>query len=436
MDTVSTAPPPMAPTPSRFEDRPAALIGLAVPGVKNTAENATILAALYSTGLGILLDDKRHVVRVIYDADELDTWNATRPLTLPSTATIAEARALFAQTGRTLIPITRGGHYSGSCASLIQLQELDTNTLRPARIGGLATPLGVYLTTGKHTGGAGLKGMLVLGVIFGIILTALEWLSPVVYSGVVALFPQFRTIFHPEYIHVLGWLSPVLNSLFDPHLIEQVFTYNRLMWVPKLTLADILQMGFMMMAMLALMNLTPLSALHAAEHMTVHAVEADLKLDEETVRKQPRAHPRCGTNLAVVLFGLQLPFIFFYNQLMGKVAWYGVALYLALWGAGLWFYWHRAGMWIQWNFTTRKPNDAELASGIKAGNEVLEKFAADPHQRPSIWQRLWTMGAFQLLTATFITIFILQTGIQLALILSLNGWDWHNLPPRWWEGLL
>ena len=36
-------------------------------------------------------------------------------------------------------------------------------------------------------------------------------------------------------------------------------------------------------------------AYHAAEHMSVHAHEASLPLDNEHVRMFPAAHPRCGT---------------------------------------------------------------------------------------------------------------------------------------------
>ncbi|MDE2765967.1 MAG: DUF1385 domain-containing protein, partial [Chloroflexota bacterium] len=36
-------------------------------------------------------------------------------------------------------------------------------------------------------------------------------------------------------------------------------------------------------------------AYHAAEHMTVHAMEARLSLTAENVRRFPAAHPRCGT---------------------------------------------------------------------------------------------------------------------------------------------
>ena len=44
-----------------------------------------------------------------------------------------------------------------------------------------------------------------------------------------------------------------------------------------------------------LKDIRRLFAYHGAEHMTVHAHEADLPLDVPNVRRFPTAHPRCGT---------------------------------------------------------------------------------------------------------------------------------------------
>lgn len=45
---------------------------------------------------------------------------------------------------------------------------------------------------------------------------------------------------------------------------------------------------------------------HGAEHMTVHAQENDEKLNVDTVRKYPKAHPRCGTAFLLVVMTLTL----------------------------------------------------------------------------------------------------------------------------------
>ena len=45
---------------------------------------------------------------------------------------------------------------------------------------------------------------------------------------------------------------------------------------------------------------------HGAEHMTIHALEADKPLVPEEVRKFPTAHPRCGTEFLVVVIMLSI----------------------------------------------------------------------------------------------------------------------------------
>jgi uncharacterized protein YqhQ len=45
---------------------------------------------------------------------------------------------------------------------------------------------------------------------------------------------------------------------------------------------------------------------HGAEHMTIHALEADDPLTVEAVRKYPTAHQRCGTEFLVVVIILSI----------------------------------------------------------------------------------------------------------------------------------
>ncbi len=61
---------------------------------------------------------------------------------------------------------------------------------------------------------------------------------------------------------------------------------------------------------LALISRTPDIArvfqYHGAEHMTIHALEADKPLVPDEVRKFPTAHPRCGTEFLVVVILLSI----------------------------------------------------------------------------------------------------------------------------------
>ncbi|HEY0443632.1 MAG TPA: DUF1385 domain-containing protein [Candidatus Limnocylindrales bacterium] len=45
---------------------------------------------------------------------------------------------------------------------------------------------------------------------------------------------------------------------------------------------------------------------HGAEHMTIHALEANDPLVPATVRRHPTAHPRCGTEFLVVVIALSI----------------------------------------------------------------------------------------------------------------------------------
>src|SRR5215203_640863 len=45
---------------------------------------------------------------------------------------------------------------------------------------------------------------------------------------------------------------------------------------------------------------------HGAEHMTIHALEADRPLRPEHIRRFPTAHPRCGTEFLVVVILLSI----------------------------------------------------------------------------------------------------------------------------------
>jgi uncharacterized protein YqhQ len=45
---------------------------------------------------------------------------------------------------------------------------------------------------------------------------------------------------------------------------------------------------------------------HGAEHKTIHALEAGVPLDPESIGKFPTAHPRCGTEFLVVLIMLSI----------------------------------------------------------------------------------------------------------------------------------
>ncbi len=218
------------------------------------------------------------------------------------------------------------------------------------------------MTSGNYVSGAGWKGLVATGLLFGVMAHLLDAWILVLYSALVTVFPWVR------------------------HLGEG----------QQLTLDT----GLMLCSLMTLLRLSPISGLHAAEHMTINAIESDLPLSLSFVRGQPREHPRCGTNLMVLLAGIQLIGLFLYTSWhelnhLGQLLYATVGLIVVL------KYWQPVGLWLQRNFTTKSPSDAQLESGIKAGRELLALYRARPHPFPSIWQRIWGSGMIPM-AATFL----------------------------------
>lgn len=214
-----------------------------------------------------------------------------------------------------------------------------SHNLRPAKIGGMATPLGVYLTTGHLSAGAGFWGLFLNG--FG--LTVLNF-------GILFGLQQAQA--------AMGWRAPEAVQVLAA-------------------------LGVFLLAL----RLSPLSGFHAAEHQTVNAIEAGEALDLETIMGMPREHPRCGTNLMALLFSAQL----LLPLLAAEPLWLLPAI------AALWISWRKVGGWIQTVFTTKPPRRYQLQSGLKAGEELMRAFQQRPAYRTSRVRRFWNMGMVQIL---------------------------------------
>jgi CBS domain-containing protein len=352
-------------------------------GVRANVALPVIMKKLSSAIILPVLDNKRRLLGVIsaYEvlrtpAEQLNAINMQAGgLAMPSTPvfqatdTIEHAIARFEGTDLSLIPIVNErGVYTGQCASRTQLYLLLHGMLKPPRIGGLATPLGVYMTSGYYSSGAGWKGLVATGVLFGVLAHALDWLGLFAYSATTALFPI-----------IAHWGEG-----------QQM----------------ILQTGLVMVFLLALLRLSPISGLHAAEHMTINAIEHDLDLTEPLIRTQPREHIRCGTNLMVFLAGIQVLGISLYytGREMNPL---GMFLYAGFWLFLIFKFWKPAGLWLQRHFTTKNPTSAQLASGIKAGKELLDKFRRKPHPMPSFARRIWGSGLVHMAASFLITVWLL-----------------------------
>ena len=247
----------------------------------------------------------------------------------------------------------------------------------PPRLGGMATPLGVYLTDGIVSGGAGFWGLFLTGIVLG----ALALLSQAIVNAALTL---ARAHGHD----VWAWAeSPARPVALRP-------------WLSTLV------SGLPVPLIFVLLRLIPMSGTHAAEHQVVHCIERGLPLTPDCVRAMPRVHPRCGTNLFI---GLSLFLLVFVGAFcaaepapvslangIGVADAATVALILAAPPALL--FWRRIGGFVQQWFATRPATDLQIAGGIRAAQEVLlrrRQTGEGVRFRPL--RRVWSMGFAQVL---------------------------------------
>lgn len=255
----------------------------------------------------------------------------------------------------------------GYCLGIVHPYDLfiaPTFTPRLPTIGGMATPFGVYLTDGTIQAGVGNLALIASGAMTASLLVVASELAQR------ALFTIGRVT------HVSP--SAILDLDYSPPLNQ--------MWYGVLSL--VLKVGFILL-FLILMRLSVLAGYHAAEHQTVHALEAGERLAPEIVRRMPRAHPRCGTNLmaALMLFST-LRSLFDYipaTRTVSDVLAAAITLFL----------WRRFGTLLQQWFTTRAPSVRQTASGIAAGDALLRQYTAAAPARVRPLRRLWCMGLVQ-----------------------------------------
>lgn len=213
---------------------------------------------------------------------------------------------------------------------------------RPKMVGGMATPVGVYLTSGNVSGGAPWWGLVLTGALMATILvaadTATTWLQ-------LQLPPQQR--FSPVALDALSFLTFLL--------------------------------------FVVALRAIPLSGTHAAEHMTVHAIERGEDLVPEVVARMPRVHPRCGTNY---MAGLML-FVMVAFSPSGAPR-NGASILLGLLAA--FFLWKPVGSFLQHWFTTRPPTAAQVQTGIRAGEDLLANYEKAPQHVANPLQRILNSG--------------------------------------------
>ena len=255
------------------------------------------------------------------------------------------------------LPVMDGdGRYRGMISRADVVAALGQQ-VRPPVVGGMATPLGVWLTTGNLSAGAPLLGLFLSGVVLA---CCYMFSHLVLLVGLSALNPQWGAFYASGRLASNAGVPLALSLL--------------------VTLA---QYGVFFGAM----RLLPMSGIHAAEHQTVWAIERGLPLTPEIVGKMPRAHPRCGTNL-VALLGL-IAITFEHLPLADPAVAPDLALLSLVF---IFFFWRNFGTVIQVRFTTRPATRKQLESGIRAGQMLLEKYQQQPHVMSSFGSRLLHSG--------------------------------------------
>lgn len=270
-----------------------------------------------------------------------DTATESEIPTITPFATGAEALRRLAETEeREIAVVDADGRFLGVVAASDLFPRMSLTPHLPM-IGGMATPFGVYLTAGGVRAGASHLALVSTGMLLFTLYLA---------ATAVGYWAADR---FPAWFGTGPWPS----------------------WAYE---------GVPFLLFLIGMRLIPLSGTHAAEHKVVHALERGEPLELEVVRRMPRVHPRCGTNLAV---GASL--------FLGLSGWNWVgdqSLRLIVAMLATLVMWRPLGNLVQSLITTKPPTDRQLMSGIRAGKELIRDVQQRRQSHPSFGRRLLATG--------------------------------------------
>lgn len=330
------------------------------------------VATLGSAAHTLLLDDiSPEELRIL----SIDESALSASPALPADASLEEALSLLRRYGSSLPVIRADGLYLGMVDQADVAGAL-LQAARPPSIGGMATPLGVYLTTGAFSAGA--RGSL------GLVLTGAAIGSALVVVGVL-MGLLIHALERATHFPIRASLNSVPAQWLDLNPYD--------IWGHILPLVAL--------ALFALLfRLLPLTGYHAAEHQVVHAIERDRPLTPESVARMPRVHPRCGTRF----FAVGVLLVLFGNGLPVSVWWIryaAAAVAIVLW-------WRVLGDQLQSHVTTKRASPKQIRSAIAAAEELLAKHARSPGGRPSLHARIWHMGILQVAAGAYLAVTLLS----------------------------
>ncbi len=284
-------------------------------------------------------------------------WMTRDPHVLPPTARGAEALRLFDLVQASYICLVdSAGHFHGILTPS-RLMAPPAPRPRPRMVGGMATPIGVYLTDGRV--GAGVPHL-------GLILTGGLLFSLFLCSSFIV-----QTITNVALLQ--KWVTPAMAAAA---------------WFQTVSGAVSLVLFFVGMRSL------PLAGIHAAEHMVVHAIERGEPLEPEIISRMPRVHPRCGTNIAVgaMLFLGTFSLNWTSDHELRLLAAALVTLTL----------WRSLGYLLQDKITTKPATAKQIQMGIKAGRELMERIDLEPHRPAAPLQRIVSSGILQVIAGSVV----------------------------------
>jgi hypothetical protein len=235
--------------------------------------------------------------------------------------------------------------------------------LIPNSIGGMATPFGVYFTSGSVVGGVPRYALVATGILLGTLLVI-----SLVITGLVV-----------NYLTRFGWF-PRISGVVDTVLPSVLFFGS--------------------------IRLLPLSGTHGAEHMVVHAIERGEALVPEIVSRMPRVHPRCGTNLAVgatLFLGI------------ATSPWFGnEETRLLIAAIATFVLWRSLGAILQHFVTTKTPSKKQLEGAIQSGYQILDEYRHSRIATPSLWMRVWNSGVILVMVGSMMAVFLLESILVLT----------------------
>ena len=365
------------------------------------------VAALPVVDAGLLvgwLTERRVAELLTHDPRSHETMLAAEiceppPVALSLHDGMEELQSIFLQSGQPLLPVLyNDGRYLG-VVSRTEMLAGKFGRIPMPKVGGMATPLGVYLTTGHVSGGAGIFGLLLSGAVLASLLWTVEMV--ILLAG----FSLYHFTEAPLWLYLMQMIGLNVTPLSTTPLAPLSPTLELLVFLG----ASLTLMGAFL---LGLRYMPRMPGYHAAEHQTVNALERGEPLRPESVARMSRVHPRCGTNLWALLTLTYLAggiLVMLMSTQLARVNMPAVLLFV-VWSALLIvLFWRRAGGWIQEHLTTRRASAQEIDSGIRAGNQLMERHLQHGSLAPvPPLQRVWKMGLVQVIIGAVIATQILQ----------------------------